>query len=187
MNLFNTIGLLLFGPREKTCVQIPLDVKGKLFVSPMPFGPYDTQNKLLEVYKRHGIQCVVVLVTDDELKKKAKQDLLAIYKQNKMEALRLPVADFTSPNLEEMTRAIEQAADHLRAGAHVAIHCNAGVGRTGVVTCCLVRHIMRTSPREAIAYVKHYMQTNMTDEQIRLVERFDVLTERGAAIPSETE
>ncbi len=171
----------LFDRREKTCVQIPLEVKGELYVSPMPFGPYDTQNALLKVYKQHRIEFVVVLVTDDELKRKAKQDLLAIYKKNSIEAIRLPVADYTSPDLHRVTKVVDLASGYLRAGAHVAVHCNAGVGRTGVVTCCIVRDIMNIPAREAIDYVKQYTQTNMTDEQIRLVGRFNTMREEVEA------
>ena len=172
---------LLFDQREKTCVQIPLEVKGELYVSPMPFGPYDQQNTLLKVYKRNRIEFVVVLVTDDELKHKAKQDLLSIYRKNNMEAIRLPVADYTSPDLHHVTKVVDLVSGYLRAGAHVAVHCNAGVGRTGVVTCCIVRDIMQIPAQEAIDYVKQYMQTNMTDEQMRLVGRFHTMTEEVEA------
>jgi len=178
---FWNIRQFLLGQQEKICVQIPLDVKGKLFVSPMPFGPYDTQNVLLKIYKRNRIEFVVVLVTDDELREKARKGLLAIYQANNIRVLRLPVADYTSPDLHQMTKVVDKAAGYLRAGAHVAVHCNAGVGRTGVVTCCIVRDIMKIPAQESILYVKQYMQTNMTDEQMRLVGRFTTLIEEVEA------
>lgn len=172
--------MFLFGKREKTCVRIPLEVKGKLYVSPMPFGPYDPGNALLKIYQQNKITFAIMLVTDAELEKKAKRDLLAIYKQNHIQPIRFPIADYTSPELHAFSKTVDQVSGYLRAGAHMAVHCNAGVGRTGVMTCCIVRDITGKTPAEAIGYVRQFMQTNMTDEQMRLVERFTPLAERLA-------
>ena len=60
----------------------------------------------------------------------------------------------------------------------MSIHCNAGVGRTGVMACCIVRNITGKSTGDAIEYVRQHMQTNMTDEQMRLVDRFVPLAEQ---------
>ncbi len=170
--------MFLFGREEKTCVRIPLEAKGKLFVSPMPFGPYDAGNTLLKIYKRNRIAFAIMLVTDNELEKKAKRDLLAIYEKNNIQPIRFPIADYTSPELHAFSKTVDQVVGYLRAGANMAVHCNAGVGRTGVMTCCIIRDITGMSAKEAIAYVKEYMQTNMTDEQMRLVDRFVPLSDR---------
>ena len=168
----------LFQNREKTCVRIPLEVKGKLFVSPMPFGPYDPGNALLKMYRQRKIGFAIMLVTDAELEKKAKRDLLAIYKKHHIQPIRFPIADYTSPELHAFSKVVDQVAGYLRAGANMAVHCNAGVGRTGVMTSCIVRDVNHLPAKEAIAYVREHMQTNMTDEQMRLVDRFQPLAER---------
>lgn len=170
--------MFLFSKREETCVRIPLETKGRIYCSPMPFGPYDPRNGLLKIYKKNKIKFAVMLVTDAELAKKAKRDVLKIYKENGIEPIRFPIADYTSPELHEFSKVVDQVAGHLRAGANVAVHCNAGVGRTGVMTSCIVRDIKECSTGEAIEYVRSHMQTNMTDEQMRLVDRFVPLAER---------
>jgi protein-tyrosine phosphatase len=169
--------MFLFDRQEKNCVQIPLGVEGKLFVSPMPFGPYDRWNQLLKIYQKNRVEFVVVLVTDDELKKKARRDLLSIYQKNSIRVIRLPVADYTSPDMKQVNKTVDIVSGYLRAGARIAVHCNAGVGRTGVMACCIVRDIMKIPAEDTIPYVRKYMKTNMTDEQIRLVKRFQTVEE----------
>jgi protein-tyrosine phosphatase len=169
--------MFLFGQREQNFVQIPLDVKGSLFVSPMPFGPYDKWNTLLKEYQKHHIEFAVVLVTDAELEKKARRDLLAVYRKNNIQVIRLPVADYTSPDMHQVTKTVDKVSGYLRAGARMTIHCNAGVGRTGVMACCIVRDIMKIPAEDTISYVRQYMHTNMTDEQMRLVKRFQTVEE----------
>jgi protein-tyrosine phosphatase len=170
--------MFLFGDKEKTCVRIPLDTKGRLFVSPMPFGPYDPGNKLLKIYRQNRIEFAVILVTDSEIEKKAKRDILKLYQQQGIEPIRFPIADYTSPELHAFSKVVDQVSGYLRAGASVAVHCNAGVGRTGVMACCIVRDFSGMTAGEAIDYVRQFMQTNMTEEQIRLVDRFVPLAER---------
>ena len=170
--------MFLFGRKEDTCVRIPLDVKGKLFCSPMPFGPYDPGNALLKMYKQRKISFAVMLVTDVELAKKAKRNVIEMYNKNGIEPIRFPIADYTSPELHAFSKVVDQVAGYLRAGANIAVHCNAGVGRTGVMTCCIIRDINKLPADDSIAYVKKYMQTKMTDEQIRLTTRFQPLAER---------
>ncbi|MEI6890653.1 MAG: dual specificity protein phosphatase family protein [Pontiella sp.] len=170
--------MFLFGKKEETCVQIPLEVKGKLYCSPMPFGPYDSCNGLLKIYKKNRIKFAVMLVTDVELAKKAKRDVIKIYKENGIQPIRFPIADYTSPELHDFSVVVDRVSNLLRTGAHVAVHCNAGVGRTSVMTSCIAQDLLKLSAQEAISHVKHYMQTNMTDEQIRLVKRFQPLEER---------
>ena len=46
------------------------------------------------------------------------------------------------------------------------------------MTCCIVRDLLGMEAEESRTYVRQHMQTNMTDEQRRLLARFKPLSER---------
>lgn len=161
------------GTESEVFLRIDLDgVKGGLFVSPMPFGPYDTRNELLRRYRDEGIEFVVPLVTDEEIARKARRDVLGAYTRAGIQAIRFPIRDLTSPELDAVRELVRTVVPYIRAGARVAVHCNAGVGRTGVIVACLVSCLLGIGGREAIEYVQSRMATQLTDSQKRTVERF---------------
>ena len=80
--------------------------------------------------------------------------------------------DLQSPSLEVLDKAIPEIVDYLNS-ERVVIHCHAGVGRTGVVICCLTRFIEKLPPEYAIKYVKSYIKTDMTTSQKNLVMKWE--------------
>ncbi|MDA0991428.1 MAG: hypothetical protein O3A51_11840 [Verrucomicrobia bacterium] len=154
--------------QEGVFAEIPLGCRGKLYVSPMPYGPYDRFNRLLKIYRGHGVRRVAMLVSADEAARKSRRDLFTLYAAAGIGVIHYPIADLTAPTshgIDELLTAIQEALSR----HHVAMHCNAGVGRTGVVAACLVQRINGSTGEAALAYVQRYMQINMTDEQRRFV------------------
>ncbi|HMO49492.1 MAG TPA: hypothetical protein PKE26_03780 [Kiritimatiellia bacterium] len=151
--------------------QIPLRTKGRLYVSPMPFGAYDTRNRVLDLYREHRIGHVFMLVTDDEIKRKAHRDLASEYRKIGAAYSQLAIQDMTAPDLASMRRMAAEAMVLLKR-MNIAIHCHAGVGRTSVFTCCLVQAVSGLDAAQSVAFVKGHMEVNMTAEQLRVVERF---------------
>lgn len=152
--------------------EIPLGLGGRLFVSPMPFGPYDPNNELLALYKKHRVQRAVVLVTEDEITAKCGKDLFRVYEESGIQYWHFPVADLTAPTKGSMRKTVVEVVKSLQT-ERVVVHCNAGVGRTGVMTSCIVREINAWDGDDAMRLVKEHMHTDMTAEQKRFVELFE--------------
>ena len=170
-NIFKTI---FNDPDSGVFRQIPLNIPGKLYISPMPFGAYDRGSHLLNIYKKNKIDHAFILVTDNELKKKARRDLLKEYSKNNITYSRFEIKDLQTPSLEVIRALVSEATERLKK-QHVIIHCHAGVGRTAVSVCCVTIAIENFSVEEAIDYVRNYMTINMTSEQKNLIKKYKAM------------
>jgi protein-tyrosine phosphatase len=134
----------------------------------MPFGPYDTRNKIFKDYQRNKIKSVLALVTDSELERKGRKDLFDFYLKHGMKPLRMPFPDLSAPLLQEVTNTIPLVIKALESG-NLAVHCNAGVGRTGIVVACIAITLNKLSGEEALQFIRETMMVNLTDEQKRFI------------------
>jgi nicotinamide-nucleotide amidase len=148
--------------------RIPLNVAGELYVSPMPYGRYDN-DRVFRFYKQEEVQRVVVLLSDNEIKKRCKKDLKKLYQKNKMEITQFPMVDFLQPGHGDMDQLIPGLAQKLRKGERIVVHCHAGVGRSSVVVACLVAIIQHSGIEKTVEHVKAHMETNITVEQKRFI------------------
>jgi protein-tyrosine phosphatase len=142
----------------------------------MPFGAYDTGNRVLRLYREHKIEHVFILATDEEIKRKARRDIKRDYEKIGALHSQLAIQDMTAPRQPEL-RALVAAAKNRLIGHRIAVHCHAGVGRTSVFVCCIVQELEGVSPQDSIAYVKKHMEVDMTAEQMSAVMRFGATEE----------
>jgi len=148
--------------------RIPLKVPGELYVSPMPYGRYDNQ-RVFRFFRQEEVQRVVMLLSDQEIRKRCRKDLKKLYARNRMEVTQFPMVDFLQPGHGDMDKLIPELAERLREGERIVIHCHAGVGRSSVVVACLVAVLEHMRLEECIEHVKNHMETNITVDQKRFI------------------
>ena len=153
--------------------EIPVNTPGKLFTSPMPTGAYDKGKKLFSIIKKHQVSHVFPLVTDGEIEKKGRSDILAEYTKRGITYTRYIIKDYQTPTYEMMKGLVKDAEQRLGNKEHLLVHCHAGVGRTSLVVACIIVAVENMSADEAINHVRANMTVNITSEQANLVRRFE--------------
>lgn len=159
--------------RIEALTELPFGMPGRVFRSPMPYGDYDPEGRLLERYRDANVQAVVVLAEEQEMRELTGLDLTQRYRTAGMEVIWLPIPDFGIPTLDALRQAVERALDCLRSGKNIAVHCRAGVGRTGLFLACLAQRAAGLDCRAAIAWVRQYLPGALeAPEQIILAEAY---------------
>ncbi|MBE9523874.1 MAG: dual specificity protein phosphatase family protein [Chloroflexi bacterium] len=137
---------------------LPFGYQGKVFRSPMPYGPFDRLSQTWQAYQEQSISVVVVLTDNKEFLAHAGLDLPAFYRKENIEAIHIPIPDFGIPgDKDAFWSAIKFADKYARAGKNIAIHCLAGIGRTGLFMACLAKHHLGLSGKDAIDWVRKFI------------------------------
>ena len=156
--------------------ELPFRLPGRIFRSPMPFGPYDLHGEVYDQFREAQIVVVVLLASDDECLRKTGRHLRAFYLAEGLQVLYLPIPDFGIPAQDDLEQAIQRTIAYAQAGQHTVIHCSAGIGRTGLFMAYLAKWCLGLSGHEAIQWVRHFIPHAVeTPEQQRLVLHDDAL------------
>ena len=135
--------------------EMPFGLNGKVIRSPMPFSQYDVSQDVWSDYLENGINLVLVLVEDDELLVKSGRDLLKFYNTGGVEFIHYPIPDFETPmNIKTLDGVIDEVISRSENGDNIAVHCLAGIGRTGLFMACMAKRYFQISGQEAIGWVR---------------------------------
>jgi len=150
--------------------ELPFGFPGRLFRSPMPFGPYDLHGAVYDQFRAAQITVVVLLASEDECLHKAGRNLRTFYLQEGLQVLYLPIPDFGVPSKDDLEQAVQHTMTYAQAGHNIVVHCSAGIGRTGLFMAYLATQVLGLSGAEALTWVRYYMPHAVeTDEQQRLL------------------
>lgn len=97
------------------------------------------------------------------------EDLLRTYQ---IQWEHLPVTDFTAPTLEQVEHALTIIESFLERGLPVAVHCRAGLGRTGTILACYL--VAQGSSAKDAIYQVHTRRPGSieTPEQEAVIEAY---------------
>jgi hypothetical protein len=72
--------------------ELPFGLPGRVFRSPMPFGPYDLHGEVYDRFREAQITVVVLLAAEDECLHKAGRNLREFYHAEGFHLLYLPIS-----------------------------------------------------------------------------------------------
>ncbi len=149
------------------CFAIPVEAPGRLCVMPCPTAAdFETLTDL-------GVNTVVSMLPEDEARSLGMADEAALCGARSIAFVSHPIKDFGLPDLQCFGGLIADLTARINAGASVAVHCRAGIGRSGMVAACILV-ALGNSTAEATAQVSKARGVSIPDtvEQARFVSSF---------------
>lgn len=158
-------------PEPTLFSELPFGEAGRVFRSPTPGSHmFDPQDQVLDHYLANQVNTVVVLNPAEEHFRYSGKDLLTRYAQAGLRVIYAPVADFSAPDSGHWDKALQEAVSAVKNGENLAVHCHAGVGRTGMFAAMMAHELLGTNADESIAWVRRYIPYAIdTDYQKRFV------------------
>lgn len=108
--------------------------------------------------REFDVECAVCCIDNEELKFLGADwpKYSAAAKRCHIEVLRLPIAEgFPPATIAEAHALVKQIDERLMSGKNILIHCRGGIGRAGVIACCLLLYkgLVRT-PAHAVQLLR---------------------------------
>lgn len=171
MAVFLVLGMAPMGCGRTPPIEVPTPfamegfswiVEGELAAMPLP-GRTRPLAEDAEFLQGAGIRTVVSLSEDPP-------DLEAA---SSIRQVRIPVTDYTAPTLEQMVEFVGVVTDAAERGEPVAVHCTAGLGRSGTMAAVYLV-ASGASAEEAIARVRELrpgsIETEAQEDAVRRAE-----------------
>jgi atypical dual specificity phosphatase len=130
--------------------------KGHLFRAQMPVGIARNPEKGISELKTAGITRLFLLCSAKECEATVGTDLIKLYSDHGIKVVHFPIKDFGAWDQEEFNQKVHQLHCHLLQGDNVAVHCKAGIGRTGTMIAALVGKVLKIDGAKAIEYTRKH-------------------------------
>jgi protein-tyrosine phosphatase len=117
---------------------IPQKHSGQLAIMPRPRSG-DWLEDELKAWRKENVDVVVSLLTTPEIMELELNSEDVICSSHEMMFITFPIGDRQVPvSLTDTAQLINQIDKLLRQGKNVAIHCRAGIGRSGLISACVL-------------------------------------------------
>lgn len=123
-------------------VELPAIVPGALYLHSLP-GRHESLDVCWQEARRRALAAIVCLVPDAEILALSPEYHAALaLATTPCEVWRFPIADFGTPgDRDSFARLLARAAERLRSGDALLVHCAAGIGRTGMFAAGVLRRL----------------------------------------------
>ncbi len=121
---------------------------GKLSVMAKPVSGEWIEDEFIG-FNRLGINLIVSLIEKHEEIELGLTREAELCSQNNIEFVSFPIPDRGIPNYKQAMNLADSLATKINNSAHVAIHCRAGIGRTGIIAAAVLIKL-GVSPQEAL-------------------------------------
>jgi len=123
--------------------------------------------------KMNGITKVLCLMEPDEMERVniGAEEQTCLHEGIKYE--NFPIVDHSVTERDRLQAMLKRVLEEIRAGENLVVHCFAGIGRTGIVSCGLLIEDGMTA-EEAIDLVseKRHLKVPETSEQTQFVKDY---------------
>ena len=156
---------------DASIFRVKTHTPGSVFLLPAP--PATRLNSIVGQLAGLGVSRVVSLLTEQDTQSLGLEAEQAVCSEHSIAFSNFPIPDFGTPPREEFRLLVAQLHSQIHAGWSIAVHCRAGIGRTGTLASCLLISC-GLSPEEAIARVSQARRTSVPDtaEQRKFIEDF---------------
>ena len=117
--------------------EIPLALAGQLFIMPKPRGG-DWLADEMHGLRNMGVDVLVSLLEGSEVVELGLEDEAALFEACGGQFVQYPIRDRTVPSNTDFSLLVESLANDVERGKGVAVHCRAGIGRSGLVVSCVL-------------------------------------------------
>ena len=145
----------------------------KIALAARPRGGEDLDYEM-SGWRNAGVDLVVSLLEPSEVRELELSDEEASCNRNNISFRSFSMPDRGVPeNRKNFNSLITSLADEVESGKSVLIHCRAGIGRTGLVACCLLQSVgVKADEAFSLLTVARGVSVPDTLEQRKYAESF---------------
>lgn len=135
---------------------------GRLFIMPKPSGEWLAED--IQHYSTLDVSTVISMLEAPEIEELALQKEGDVCAAVRMNFVNFPIPDRGLPDPTKFTALVSETVQRLANGERVAVHCRAGIGRSGMLVCSSLA-VLCGSAEQAIKAVSEARGVEVPDTQ----------------------
>lgn len=140
---------------DQNLTLIPLEMKGKVYRAPLPFGDFDIARTTFDELVQAEVSLLYSLIEPIEWLSRAYIDPRERIDAAGIQRVEFPIRDFFAPvDGAAFQAVVAEARLYALQGKNIAVHCYAGVGRTGLFLAEMVIQHFSMEVHDAIDWLR---------------------------------